>query len=307
MRITPKSLVILAVVVSITYIGFVVLAILIPESQEFVTEILPHPYTFIFIISIVLSVITYEDYQLRKKVQQALDEQETRYQGPIKEKLLYRELDGWEKQLLEQKYKQTKEQKYDLDRRSPVFRIQGRLVKLSPTANGNIKIQEEWTVRGFTINADNFPDIRYKGFREGEELQVEFSPFSSWAWDVFRVVDGKRKWLLNVEHNNFKLLKSGLLKALVRAPFGTHQLERMQTGEYLTLTDMGSGEIKEVKIAYVKKYPNLTMLLTSEGVVNICPTVKTIPEAEAIINTYTDYEKRIAEGGVYAIGIEYLN
>src|SRR3989304_1218345 len=107
MRITPRSLMILAIVVSITYIGFVVLAILVPESQEFVTEILLHPYTFIFIISVALSVITYEDYQLRKKVQKELDEQETRYQGPIKEKLLHRELNGWEKQLLEQKYKET--------------------------------------------------------------------------------------------------------------------------------------------------------------------------------------------------------
>lgn len=231
MRVTPTSLLLLALGIFIIYLGFVATAVFIPGSREFVTEILLHPYSFILIGSIVFSFVTYDDYVVRKSIQKDLDKLETKYQGPIKEKLLHRELEEWEKLLLEQKYKQTREKQFDLDRRSPVFRIQGKLVKLDPTTNGNLRIQEEWNVRGFTINAENFPDIRYKAFREGEELQVEFSPFSKWVWDVFRVEDGRRKWLLNIDRGNFNLLKAGLIQAVARAPFGSHNIEKMRSGE----------------------------------------------------------------------------
>jgi hypothetical protein len=162
-------------------------------------------------------------YSERVRQRGAWQRLETYLHGGKKEKILHRELAAWEQYFLEQKYKKTKNKNFDLDRRAPVFKIQGRVVKLPRGGSKLLKLKEEWNVRGFVINETNYPDIKYKHFKKGEELTVEFSPYSKWVWDVYRIVAEKRNWLMNLYSESFESLKSGKTNVIARAPYGSHK------------------------------------------------------------------------------------
>ncbi|MEX0617146.1 MAG: hypothetical protein WD231_05095 [Candidatus Woykebacteria bacterium] len=239
----------------------------------------------------------------------AVDRVESLLTGGYKEKLIQRELENWEKVVLEHKYKDTGDREFDLDRRSPVFSVQGRLVKLEVKTESKMT-KVEWSIRGFKIDENNYSDIRFRSFQEGQELIVEFSPFSHWVWDVYRVIDGKREWLLNTNHDNFNLLKAGLVNIVLRAPFGSHQYQNMKEGDLINFSygndEIGFIDSSQIEVRYIKHYRNIDDLLKTEGLVNVFPKAKDIGEAIKIINSFTNYDQRIKRGGVYAIGIKYV-
>jgi ASC-1-like (ASCH) protein len=245
-------------------------------------------------------------YKRRIRESAALERVENYVQGAVKEKLIHRELKEWEKFFLEEKYKETKNRGYDLDRRAPIFRIQGNLVTLSPVGSEVIKLKEEWSVRGFKINAENFPDIRYKIFAQGEEVAVEFSPFSKWVWDVYKIVGGKREWLMNLGNESFNLVASGLAKVVPRAPYGTHRLEEIKRGDLVCFNNMGTGRTVDVEVEDVKHYKKAEDLLEAEGLENVFPGAKDFTEATRWLNAIENYEKRIYKGGIYALRVKLI-
>jgi len=264
-------------------------------------------YVLFYLITVIgAPVLALFLYKRKIRESAALERVENYVQGAIKEKIIHRELKEWEKFFLEEKYKETKNKDYDLDRRAPIFRIQGNLVTLSLVSNEVIKLKEEWNVRGFKMNEENFPDIRYKIFAEGEEVAVEFSPFSKWVWDVYKIVNGKRDWLMQLSNENFGLLKSGQIKVIPRAPYGTHRLEEIKRGDFITFNNMGIGVTVDVEVEYIKHYKTAEDLLKAEGVENVYPQVKSFEEAAHFLNSIENYYKRIQKGGIYAIRVGLL-
>jgi ASC-1-like (ASCH) protein len=250
-------------------------------------------------------------YSERVRQRGAWQRLETYLHGGKKEKILHRELAAWEQYFLEQKYKKTKNKNFDLDRRAPVFKIQGRVVKLPRGGSKLLKLKEEWNVRGFVINETNYPDIKYKHFKKGEELTVEFSPYSKWVWDVYRIVAEKRNWLMNLYSESFESLKSGKTNVIARAPYGSHRLETMRSGDLITFTNAsatkhGLSPNVTVRVENVSHYSNPEAMLESEGLENVYPNERSIESAVEKLNSLYSYRERVKKGGVYAIRVSPL-
>ncbi|OGY24012.1 MAG: hypothetical protein A2126_00850 [Candidatus Woykebacteria bacterium GWB1_45_5] len=258
------------------------------------------------LIPVVFSLLALLLYRRRVQKRAVLERVESLIEGATKEKLIHRELKEWEKYVLEEKYKEKGNKNYDLDRRAPVFRVQGRLVKLEPTGSGLVRLKVEWSIRGFKLNEENFPDIRYRIFAEGEEVAVEFSPFSRWVWDVYKIVDGKRKWLMNLGNESFNLVASGVVSVVPRAPYGTHLLEEIKRGDLVCFNNMGTGRTADVEVEYIKHYIKAGDLIKAEGLEEVYPSAKSFEEAIKWLNSIENYEKRIYKGGVYALRVRLL-
>lgn len=291
----------------LTFFIFIILLVTVRFAPELAVRLIFNEVSIAVVVSLFVTFISVIQYHHRLIKRKAQERVENYLQGAFREKLIHRPLEEWEKLVLENKYRETKEKDFDLDRRSPVFRIQGNLVRLGSVNTQAVKIPEEWSVRGFKINENNYPDIRYKAFKDGEEIQVEFSPFSKYVWDVFKITNNQRDWLLSLDKESFDLLKAELIKVVPRAPFGNHNISKMREEDLITFSQFLSGERKEVEINYVKHYNSLEELLDKEGLVNVFPKVKTNQEAVQILNSHTNYSDRINKGGVYAIGINYLS
>jgi len=314
MKLTPKSVLFLAgglLVVYILFLFFLVKQAIeppSPESESPLGLLFPAVYYSALITPVIVGLLAARaTYKKKVKEREAIERVGSYIEGAGEEKILHRELMAWEKFLLEQKYSQTGDRNYDLDRRSPVFHIQGWVVKLEPTGNQLIKLGEEWSVRGFKLNEGNFPDIRWRTFSEGEEIAVEFSPFSKWVWDAYKIVKGKRNWLMHTTNENFEPLSSGTIKVVPRAPYGTHRLEEIERGDLITFYNVGTAKQVNVEVEYVKHYKTAEGFLKTEGVENVFPQAASFEEAVKRLSSMEDYEKRIQKGGIYAIRIRLLN
>src|SRR4030042_3891556 len=268
-------------------------------------------FSFYFAPVIFGGLTTLYFYKRRANRRASIERAESYIEGGIKEKLIHRELEEWEKFALEQKYKRSKNREFDLDRRAPVFLIQGRLVKLESPASKSLKLEEEWNVRGLSLTKENLPDIQYKDFEEGDELGVEFSPYSKWVWDDYKLVGGKRVWMMNLAEESFKQLAAGKAKVMPRAAFSTHRIDEMRDGDLITFSCLGIAVkgthlSQEVKVQYVRHYFSLEALLKAEGWENVFPQAKNFEEALTVLDWIRDYPERIKKGGVYAIGVKLV-
>ena len=267
-------------------------------------------YLGILISSLLIILKVTLIYQKRIK-KQAKEEGLGNYsQGAIKEKVIHRELHEWEKELLEKKYKETKNRNFDLDRRAPVFKIQGKLIRRHLAGNAMITIPEEWSIRGFKLNEGNFPDIKVKYFREEEEIAVEFSPFSKWVWDTYKIIKGKKVWQMSLNEEIFNLVKEHKVSVVARLACGTHDFDEIKTGDIIQFSNfnvstLGFGPTVNIKVNYIKHYPTVQQLFDTEGLTNIYPQVKNIEEGIQLIKSLDIYGDRIKRGGIYAIGIRY--
>jgi len=273
---------------------------------EFSLRLLFNGYTLAIGLFLVVATIAFLRFQLRVNNRSEVERVESFVEGAYKEKLIQRELEGWEKIVLETKYKETRNNNFDLDRRSPVFKIQGKLIRMPAVNNEAASLGELWSVRGLTISEENYPDIRYKSFEEFPEVVVEFSPFSKYVWDIYGIVGDNRVWSMYLDERNFEILNEELLKVVVRAPFGNHDLGKLRIGEVIRFVGLGMGREKFVKVDYVHHYNLVEQLLKSEKFTDIYPNAKSAEEVKNLINSYHDYPKRISKGGVYAIGVEYI-
>ncbi len=307
MKLNPKGLLIF----SISFIAIVALllflAISVPETQDIVSRLVFNEYTLALAGFLVISFLAYLKFRWGVKKQGELEESESFVEGAFKEKLVHRELLEWEKVVLEQKYRNSGNNKYDLDRRSPVFRIQGRIVQMPAVNSETVSLGEQWSVRELTINETNYPDIRFKSFKDFPEVVVEFSPFSKHVWDIYGIVGGKRVWSMYLEEKTFEFLDKEMIKIVVRASLAGHNLEVLKVGEIIKFISSKMGHAKFIEVGFIHHYPSLESLLQSENFLEIYPYSKSASEAKDTLNAFADYPDRIAKGGVYAIGIKYIH
>lgn len=221
-------------------------------------------------------------------------------QGATKERSIYRDLEKREKEFLKEKFKKTGKNEFDLDLRSPVFRVIGKVLIHQ---NEKVKI---WKVRDFEIAEKNFPEIKNKIFAELEEVAVEFSPFSNWVWDVYGFESGRREWVMKLSESVYEDLKDRKLSVIPRAPFGSHNLPKLRRHDLISFSNNQMDNIV-VEVTKTHHYQSTEELLEAEGLNNVFPYSKTIEEGVNLLNNIEDYKSRIKEGGIYAIGIKYLN
>jgi len=306
MKFTPRSLLFFASVFIFLVVLLSYLALFVPEASEFSLRLLFNGYTITIGFFLVVATVAFLRFQLRVNNRSEVEKVESFVEGAYKEKLIQRELEGWEKIVLETKYKETQNNNFDLDRRSPVFKIQGKLLRMPAVNNEAASLGELWSVRGLTISEENYPDIRYKSFEEFPEVVVEFSPFSKYVWDIYGIVGDKKVWSMYLDEQSFDFLDKKQSKIIIRAPFGSHDLNKLRSGEIIRFIGLGMGRYVFVKVDFVHHYKTIDDLLISEKFTEILPTAKSVEEVRRFIHSLHDYEMRIAKGGVYAIGIEYI-
>lgn len=296
----------LSISIILIIIGFQ--AEILPEKGF--SEITFYSLQITFITSCIL--VAYLKFNSRIFKQKAVEHAESILTGGIKEKLIYRTLEPYEIEILKNKFKTTSDKNYDLDLRSPVFRTQGQLIRQNPVGNDFISLNEQWGVRGIVMNEDNFPAINNTFFRNGEEIAIEFSPYSKWIWDTYKIFQSKRVWLMSLSDDVFKLLKSKKVKVVCRVPLGSHDLKDIKLDEYIEFTNskvslLGGGTKILTKIDYLHHYPKFEDLIDSEKLINVFPNFQTTEEAVIFFNSLGNFAQRIKAGGVYAIGITTLD
>lgn len=257
-------------------------------------------------------LIAYSKFNSKIYKQKAIEYTESIVTGGIKEKLIFRTLEPYEREILQGKFKNTSDKNYDLDLRSPVFRTQGELIRQNPVGNDFISLNEQWSVRGIVMNEDNFPAINNTFFRNGEEIAIEFSPYSKWVWDTYKIFQGKRVWLMSLSDDVFKLLKSKNIKVVCRVPLGSHDLKDIKLDEYIEFTNskeslLGGGTKILTKINFLHHYPKFEDLIESEKLNNVFPNFQSTGEAITFFNSLGNFARRIKTGGVFAIGVTVID
>lgn len=252
-----------------------------------------------------IAVFKFRSIINRRKAQERL---ESLLSGGIKEKLIERELRTYERDFLQKKYKETKDRKFDLDLRSPVFRLQGSLQSMHTQQYDFLTIPEQWSVRGFAIDRFNYPDIAVKFMRQGDEVAVEFSPFSKWVWDVYKIYNGQKVWLMSLREETFNHLKKGKQKIIVRVPLGTHELKQIRIGDYIqfsqaNISTLGFGPGILTRVSFLRHYPSTIDLINYEGLENTFYNTKSAQAAAEEFEEIGNFKERIKRGGVYAIGV----
>ena len=265
----------------------------------------------VFTLSVLISFILAAAYiffsSLDKQAHIEVSHKKSFEEGGVKSKQIHRTLEEYEKELLSQLYKKTRNKNYDLDRRSAVFKVQGKLYKQPGRADPYVEIPERWFVKGVEINENNYPPIRFKIFSEEEEIVVEFSPYSGYVWDVYKVYGGHRNWFLYLAPEIFNQVATGEIKMVGRAPYGNHNLEEIKTGDIITFTQLTYGRRIDVKVERIRAYKTLKDMVDSEGVENLLPQAKTIEEVTSFYSSLFNYRERIKKGGIYSLRINLLN
>lgn len=234
------------------------------------------------------------DFWFQSKGWKSLNWLESLANGGIKEAQIYRPLTDFEKQILGYRLQETKDNNFDLDLRSPVFRIIG---ELSREGNGENEVAQ---VRGFKLSRKNLPDQKYQFFNEGVSVGVEFSPFSKTVWDIYAVLGNKRIWQMNFPEKSISDIRSGKRTVDLRAPYGDHNLEQIKENEYITFSDKFRLISITVQINRITFYKTLAQAVSSEGPENILPET----EYEEVLEHFKNlpsYEARIKQSGVYAL------
>jgi len=261
------------------------------------------------IISTVGLLIVFSKFKLKIHKRRALEHIESLITGGIKEKLIHRELEDYEREILRNKFKRTRNKNFDLDARSPVFRIQGQLISMRASGSKIVSIKEHWSVRGIVLNEDNFPLINHNFFKDGEEIAIEFSPFSKFVWDAYKIFKGKRVWLMGLSEDFFKLLKEGKVNVIARVPLGSHDFKDLRIFEYIAFFNakfsiLGNGPNVLTKVGSIHHYENLENLIDSEGLQNVFPQSQSKDLAVGYFLSLANFKERIQRGGVYAIHVE---
>jgi ASC-1-like (ASCH) protein len=226
-------------------------------------------------------------------------------EGGIKNKQIHRDLAEYEKVLLERFHKESGDRKYDLDRRSPVFKVQGPLYKQEGKPDKFVEVVERWFVKGIEITAENYPPIKFQDFIEGEELVVEFSPRSHYVWDVYRIAGRARNWFMYLDPQVFdQLLISKSKKIIGRAPFGNHNLDEIDTGDIITFKHFRTGRGINAEVTKIARYSTVGDMIDKEGLATILPA-KT-DKGELIKYYESFYKQRIEQGGIYAFTVERI-
>ena len=265
----------------------------------------------ILLFAIAISLVSAVIYSIKRwlKRQEYLKKnwKESLAEGGVKNQQIERMLNKYEKYQLESLYKETKDQKYDLDRRSPIFKVQGPLYKEERRADPMVEVEEKWFVNGVGIDEDNYHPIKFRDFNEGDELVVEFSPYSKYVWDVYKVVNGHRNWCMYLNEEIFDQVLVGKIEVLGRAPYGNHNLDQIKVNDIITFTRLVTGRRLDTKVESNNHYGSIQEMTSVEGMTNILPEAKSEQEVINFYESLYDYKSRINNGGIYAFRISLLN
>lgn len=228
----------------------------------------------------------------------------------IKEPLIERFLEDHERRILKNKLTETGDNNFNLDLHSPIFRLSGKIIIQEP--EGNLSdVTQRWSIRGLVIDNNNFQEFQNKFFKEGEEVLVEFSPFSKWVWDIYKIYENKKVILMSLYNEVFELLENKKTKIIIRAPFGSHNIEQINIGEIIAFSNFkisinGLGPNILTKVRFVHHYQNIEELIRNEGIENVDSQALNSRELANFIYSIDDNRNKISQGGVYAIGVEVL-
>lgn len=228
----------------------------------------------------------------------------------IKEPLIERLLEDHERTILKNKLDETGDNNFNLDLHSPIFRLEGKIIVQEP--EGKLSdITQRWSVRGLVIDNNNYLEFENKFFKEGEEVLVEFSPFSKWVWDIYKVYNDKKVILMSLYNEVWQLLEDKKTNIVIRAPYGSHNIEQINIGDIIAFSNFkisinGLGPNILTKVRFTHHFQNIEELINSEGIENLDSEAR---DSQALVNfiySIDDYRNKIAQGGVYAIGVEVL-
>jgi ASC-1-like (ASCH) protein len=239
------------------------------------------------------------DFWLELKGWRGMQWIESLSNGGIKEARIFRPLKEYEKLILGFKFLETRDKNYDLDKRSPVFRVIGELNLLGSGEAGRAE------VRGFELSRKNNPEQKYQLFNKGTSLAVEFSPFSKTVWDIYAVLGDRRVWQMNFPAKNLQDIKDSRRTVDLRAPFGSHNLEQIKVGDFITFTDSSRLVSLPVKVERVSFYKTLGEAVGKEGAKNILPDSEDEVRVVNYFKNLASYDARVKQAGVYAIKFVY--
>lgn len=263
--------------------------------------------TLAFLVSFISAIIYLVFAKHRKNKHLERSWSRSLEEGGVKSKQIHRMLEEYEKMLLENLYETTKDSKYDLDRRAPVFKVQGKLHKQERKADYYVEVPEKWYVKGVEINEDNYPPIKFKNFKKDDELVVEFSPHSKHVWELYRVFGRHRNWLLYLSPEIFDQVLSGKIKVIGRAPFGNHNLKEIKDGDIITFNHQKTGRKIDTKLEKITHYKTVEEMVQNEGEENILPSAKSKGELISFYFSLYNYAERIKKGGIYALRVSLIN
>lgn len=254
----------------------------------------------LFVMLLFASYFVFRDkieFFLEKKGWQKFYWYESLANGGIKEASLYRPLLDYEKQILDWQFQSTKDKNLDLDRRSPVFRVVGNLLK-----NGEGE-SEVALVRGLEITKENYPGQNYQLFADYTDVAVEFSPFSNKIWDIYRLVGEKRNWYFHLPENLIKQIREGTKTVDLRAPFGDHNLRELKRGDVISYI-ANSRVLLNAEITNVRYFRTLKQALTNINFRKIMPEAQTEKDLVTYLNTLPSYLPRINQYGVFLVEVK---
>lgn len=239
------------------------------------------------------------DFWLQNKGWKSLHWFESLANGGVKEAQIYRALSEFERQILGYDYLETKNKNFDLDQRSPVFRIIGELER---SGEGEKEVAQ---VRGFKLSKDNSTDQKYQLFNAGALVGIEFSPFSKKVWETYAVIGDKRVWQMDFPEKSVTDIRDGRRTVDLRAPYGNHNLDQIKVGEYITFSDRYKLVNATVRIERISNYKSLEEAISAEKSVNILPDSESEIAAVKYFNNLPSYQSRVHQSGVYAIKFHY--
>jgi len=110
---------------------------------------------------------------------------------------------------------------------------------------------------------------------------------------------------LSLNDRPFKAIKAGTKRIEGRTPRDQSdtRYDDMKIGDTITFTNNTSQEVIVCEVLSVTKYPDVRSMLEAEGTKNVLSSGGNIEEGIESYNSLGDYKDRIAQFGIYAIGI----
>lgn len=114
---------------------------------------------------------------------------------------------------------------------------------------------------------------------------------------------------LELNARPFRAIVAGTKKVEGRAQKkkADDRYERMVGGDVIHFTNNETGERVSCEVLFVRKYPNVRIMLESEGTKNVLSSELDVEGGIKSYNSLEGYEGRIKKFGIYAIGVKPIH
>jgi len=111
---------------------------------------------------------------------------------------------------------------------------------------------------------------------------------------------------LNLNDRPFKAIKDGIKKIEGRTPRdeSDRRYTEMKSGDVITFTNNVTDEVMMVEILRIQHYPNVRLMLETEGTRNVLSSGLDVEGGIKSYNNIDGYEERIKKFGIYGIEIK---